>query len=95
MSRTAVNSLIRQWADYLEPKGIAVIAVHRKPFSCCLQQWADHIVAGLVATRMGENLIDAISPAESAKGFVTAVQGIDMSKTGAGIYSYDGSVIPW
>ena len=44
---------------------------------------------------MGENLKDAISPAESAKGFVDVVDGIDISKTDQGIYSYDGSVIPW
>lgn len=44
---------------------------------------------------MGEKLKDAISPAESAKGFVSVVEGIDISKISEGIHSYDGSVIPW
>jgi len=44
---------------------------------------------------MAANMKDGITPAESAKGFVTVVQNIDISKTGDGIYSYDGSVIPW
>lgn len=79
VSKTAVNSLVCQWADYLTPKGIPVIAVH----------------PGLVKTRMGELLKDAISPEESAHGYFKVVQGIDASKVGDGIYSYDGQVLPW
>lgn len=44
---------------------------------------------------MGEGLKDAISPEESAKGFITAVEGADIKKSKDGIFSYDGSMIPW
>jgi hypothetical protein len=44
---------------------------------------------------MGENLKDGITPEESAQGYYKVVQGIEVSETKEGIYSYDGSVLPW
>jgi len=44
---------------------------------------------------MGENLKDGITPEVSAQGYYKVVQGIEVSKTKEGIYSYDGSVLPW
>ena len=44
---------------------------------------------------MGENLKDGITPEVSAQGYYNVVQGIEVSKTKEGIYSYDGSVLPW
>jgi hypothetical protein len=47
-------------------------------------------IADNVKTHMIVNQIDPIIPEESMKGY-----GIDIKKTGDGIYSYDGSVLPW
>jgi hypothetical protein len=91
-----VNGLVAHWADHLEPAGIAVVAVHREsslnPLLTLL--WLT-VIAGLVKTRMGENLKDGITPEESAQGYYKVVQGVEVSRTKEGIYSYDGSVLPW
>lgn len=91
-----MNGLVAHWADHLEPAGIAVVAVHRESSLRPLLTWSWlTVTAGLVKTRMGENLKDGITPEVSAQGYYKVVQGIEVSKTKEGIYSYDGSVLPW
>jgi hypothetical protein len=73
-----------------------VVAVHRESsrIPVVTIPWLT-VTAGLVKTRMGENLKDGITPEESAQGYYKVVQGIEVSKTKEGIYSYDGLVLPW
>lgn len=78
-TKSGTNGLIRQWAFFLEPLGVPVAAVH----------------PGIVQTRMGKDVPDAITTEESAQGYVNVLERLDVSQTSQGMLSYDGSTIPW
>lgn len=87
----------RQWADSLEPKGVATVLIHRECYFCGPRAAADRweTTAGNVKTDMNPGEEGMISTEESAKGVLDQLEKLDIASTGKGILSYDGEVYAW
>ncbi|KAK4703782.1 hypothetical protein P7C70_g2440, partial [Phenoliferia sp. Uapishka_3] len=79
-SKAGLNQLGRQWAQSLEPKGVAVPLIH----------------PGQVSTDMNPLTGDGyITTDESAEGIFNVLNDLKVEDTGKGILSYDGTIQPW